>query len=54
VVDVDDDSFEPAPETLAPGLRAFIRGVYKLAPQLLLLLDTDAVLRFDARQRGQS
>jgi purine-binding chemotaxis protein CheW len=41
VVEVDDESFEDAPDTLDTRGREFIRGVYKLKEQLLLLLDTD-------------
>ena len=44
VVDVDDESFEPAPHTLHAENREFIRGVYKLKEQLLLLLDTEKTL----------
>lgn len=41
VVEVDEECFEPAPHTLHSRSREFIRGVYKLKDQLLLLLDTD-------------
>ncbi|MBS2024608.1 MAG: chemotaxis protein CheW [Deltaproteobacteria bacterium] len=41
VVEVDEASFEHPPETLAEGARALISGVYKLEPQLLLLLDAE-------------
>lgn len=41
VVEVDEELFEPAPHTLHSESREFIRGVYKLKEQLLLLLDTD-------------
>jgi len=41
VIDVNDDQFEPAPETLPENLRTAIKGIYKLPGQLLLLLDTD-------------
>lgn len=41
VVEVDEDLFEPAPHTLHSENREFIRGVYKLKEQLLLLLDTE-------------
>jgi purine-binding chemotaxis protein CheW len=51
VVDVDDASLEAPPETLAAGSSALICGVYKLKPQLLLLLDTDVAVRFDAHLR---
>jgi purine-binding chemotaxis protein CheW len=41
VVEVDEALFEPAPQTLHSESREFIRGVYKLKEQLLLLLDTE-------------
>jgi len=41
VVDVDAASFEMPPDTLIPAARALIDGVYKLKPQLLLLLNTE-------------
>ena len=41
VVEVDEELFEPAPHTLHSESREFIRGVYKLKEQLLLLLDTE-------------
>jgi len=44
VVEVDEQLFEPAPDTLHSQGREFIRGVYKLKEQLLLLLDTDKAM----------
>jgi purine-binding chemotaxis protein CheW len=41
VVEVDEQSFESAPDTLTGVARELIRGVYKLDKQLLLLLDTE-------------
>jgi purine-binding chemotaxis protein CheW len=41
VVEVDERSFESAPDTLTGVTRELIRGVYKLDKQLLLLLDTE-------------
>ena len=41
VVEVDEELFEPAPHTLRSESKEFIRGVYKLKEQLLLLLDTE-------------
>jgi purine-binding chemotaxis protein CheW len=40
VVEVNDASFEPVPETLAGIDRELVKGVYKLEQKLLLLLDT--------------
>ncbi len=44
VVEVDEELFEPAPDTLDARGREFIRGVYKLKEQLLLLLDTQKAM----------
>lgn len=45
VIDVDDNAFEPAPETLDGATRELVRGVYKLEGRLLLVLDVDKALR---------
>ena len=44
VVEVEEQLFEPAPDTLDSHGREFIRGVYKLKQQLLLLLDTEKAM----------
>ena len=57
VVEVDESSFEAPPETLNPASKALIHGVYKLEPQLLLLLNTELAVRVDLRaptQRGEN
>ncbi len=41
VLEVADETFEPAPETLSPRLRSVILGVHKLEGQLMHVLDTD-------------
>lgn len=41
VLEVSADAFEPPPETLDPAARGLIRGVYKLADRLLLVLETE-------------
>ncbi len=48
VVEVDQERFEPPPETLQGAQRGFIRGAMKLDNDLLLLLDTASVLQVDA------
>lgn len=53
VVEVDDDLFETAPETLSPDVRTLIAGVYKLQPQLLLVLDSTRAIQLDATQEPQ-
>jgi purine-binding chemotaxis protein CheW len=47
VVEVDAAAFEVPPDTLPPSSRAIIDGVYKLKPQLLLLLNTDRAVRVE-------
>jgi purine-binding chemotaxis protein CheW len=44
VVEVDEQLFELPPDTLESQAREFIRGVYKLKEQLLLLLDTEKAM----------
>jgi len=41
VVDVDDDQFEPPPDTLVGVSRDLLLGAYKLEDRLLLALDVD-------------
>ena len=41
VVEVDEDTFERAPETLRGVARELIRGVYKREGELLLVLDNN-------------
>jgi purine-binding chemotaxis protein CheW len=45
VVQVDEPSFEPPPNTLRGVARQLIKGAYKLDNQLLLVLDPDTVLK---------
>ena len=44
VVEVDDDTFEPPPETLRGAARTMIHGAHKLPDALLLVLNVDRVL----------
>ena len=41
VLEIPESLFERAPETLTGPVRELIRGAYKLADRLLLVLDTD-------------
>ena len=41
VVDVEDDQFEPPPDTLNDSSRELLLGAYKLDSTLLLALDVD-------------
>jgi purine-binding chemotaxis protein CheW len=52
VIDVEESAFERPPETLRGAARDFIRGVYKLKGQLLLILDAD--LATSAPQAGRT
>jgi purine-binding chemotaxis protein CheW len=45
VVDVDATTFESAPETLVGVAKELITGAYKLPDGLLLVLDTERVVR---------
>ena len=40
VIEVNEDAFEPPPDTLQGDARALIKGVYKHNGQLLLILDS--------------
>lgn len=48
VVEPDEASFEPPPETVSRAARDLIQGAYKLEEELLLLLDTGRVLTVGA------
>lgn len=47
VVEVDEEMFEPRPETLRGIASELIRGAYKLKDGLLLILHTEKVVRPD-------
>lgn len=44
VVEIEDDIYERAPETLTGIARDLINGVYKLKERLLLILDTERTI----------
>lgn len=48
VLEVDENSFEPPPETLRGVAREVIRGAYKLKDRLLLTLDSDRAANLPA------
>ncbi|MEM7204123.1 MAG: chemotaxis protein CheW [Planctomycetota bacterium] len=50
VLEVEDSSFEAPPTTLSGVARQLIRGVHKLEGHLLLLLDVEQTLAFDATE----
>ena len=41
VLEVEEESFEPPPETLQGATRELVRGVYKLQQRLMLVLDAE-------------
>ena len=45
VIEVNDESFESPPDTLDGKYRDFIKGAYKLADRLLLLLDCELAIQ---------
>jgi purine-binding chemotaxis protein CheW len=47
VMEVADDLFEAPPETLRGAARDLIRGAYKLEERLLLIMDTDKVVKIN-------
>ncbi len=54
VVEVEEQTFEPSPETLSPRLRSVILGVHKLEHQLMHVLDTDRACEVQAAGEGES
>jgi purine-binding chemotaxis protein CheW len=48
VLEVDERTFERAPETMNPSFRELVPGVFKLPGSLLLLLDAERVAALDA------
>lgn len=54
VVDVEEETFEPSPETLSPRLRSVILGVHKLEGQLMHVLDSDRACEVQAVSKGQA
>jgi purine-binding chemotaxis protein CheW len=44
VEDVEDETFEPIPDTVTGAAREFLSGAYKLPDGLLLTLDVPRVL----------
>jgi len=47
VVEVYQDTFEPAPDTLRSSMRPLIRGAYKLERRLLLALDAMSAIQVE-------
>jgi purine-binding chemotaxis protein CheW len=51
VVEVDERSAEPVPETVAPTIRAFLTAAHQLDGALLLVLDADRAIALSANLR---
>ena len=54
VVEASAEAFEPSPSTIPESVRDLILGAYKLPEQLLLVLDTWAVLADSGARSGDS
>lgn len=50
VIDVDEEKFENIPETINEEIKKYIKGVYKLEENLLILLDLEKVLSVDIKK----
>ncbi len=48
VVEIEEESFEQTPSTVQGPTREIVAGVYKLKDRLLLVLDVDRAVNFDA------
>lgn len=46
VVEVDEESFEPTPQTVPEHTRRFLDGVYKTGDKLLSIIDIDKIAKF--------
>ena len=53
VVEVQDEQFEPSPDTLRPPVRDLVNGVYKLKGRLLLVLDVRQAVTLDAAMEAR-
>jgi purine-binding chemotaxis protein CheW len=45
VIEVSDLSFEPTPQTVSPGIRSFMQGVYKTEEGILSVICMDSILK---------
>jgi purine-binding chemotaxis protein CheW len=45
VVEVEGKIYEEAPETLPPGIRKYVKGIYKMNGTLLSLLDMEKITK---------
>ena len=54
VLEVEESSFEPPPETLRGEARSLIRGAYKLPERLLLILDTEKAVTLHGENESKN
>ena len=52
VLEIADDTLEQPPATVTGLTRELVRGVCKLADQLLLVLDTERAIQIDGAENG--
>jgi purine-binding chemotaxis protein CheW len=45
VIEVSEQSFEPTPQTVSPGIRSFMQGVYKTEEGILSVICMDSILK---------
>lgn len=50
VIDVENTTFEPTPETLDTRIRKFISGVHKLNDMLLVMLSLEKILNVESKK----
>lgn len=48
VVEIGEEAFEPTPSTVQGMTREIVKGIYKLKDRLLLVLDVDRAVQFEA------
>ncbi len=53
VIEVNDEQFEPAPETIRGRANDLVTGVYKTAERLLLVLDVERAIAVDRPVSGR-
>lgn len=46
VVEVEEQSYEPTPQTVPEGTKRFLDGVYKAGEQLISILNIDKIAKF--------
>lgn len=52
VIDVEDSTFEPTPDTISARLKSYASGVHKLEDRLLIILDLKKLLNSINKEEG--